>query len=48
MDALEYIVNKYSVDLNQEFPIYIDKTREDLALLFKELGFNTRVEILIL
>ena len=48
MDALEYIVNKYSVDLNQEFPIYIDKTREDLALLFKELGFNTGVEIGVL
>lgn len=48
MDTLDYIVNKYKIDLNQELPIYVDITRLDLAVLFKELDFKTGAEIGVL
>ena len=46
MDTLEFIKNKYNLDLNRPSPIEIpDVGRDDLGGLFKELGFKKGVEL---
>lgn len=46
MDALNYIINKYSLDVNVKQPVNIpDMTRVDLANLFFELGYKRGAEI---
>jgi hypothetical protein len=46
MDTLEYIVNKFNVDLNHKPPIEIFKTnRTIMAETFAELGFNLGAEV---
>jgi len=45
MNALEYILNRYRVN-NGESPITLPNTsRNELAVLFKELGFTCGVEV---
>lgn len=44
--TLEYIVNKFSLDLSHRNPIFIEQIgREKLAMLFNELGFTSGAEI---
>lgn len=46
IDALEYIINKWSIDINQEMPVHLaDIDRVALAKLFAELGYKTGAEI---
>lgn len=46
MDTLEYIRDKFNLDLNQRCPIEIrDFDREAMAGLFAELGFDLGVEV---
>src|SRR3989304_7854787 len=45
MNTLDYIAQKFKIDLNQKSPIYIEGTRLDLPPLFKELGYKTGAEI---
>ena len=46
MNALDYIIKKYNIDLNKESPIEIPNAgRDDLAKLFNELDFKTGAEI---
>lgn len=45
MDTLSRIVEKYNVDLSQKSPIRLPITRDDLAVLFAELGFTKGAEI---
>lgn len=46
MNTVEYILKKFNLNSNQKSPIQIPNTdRQTLAILFKELGFNTGVEI---
>jgi hypothetical protein len=47
-NALNYIVNKFNIDVNADshLPIKIpETTREELAVLYSELGFKTGAEI---
>lgn len=46
--TLDYLAAKYKVDLNQSSPIYIDISRLDLAVLFKELSFQKGAEVGVL
>jgi predicted O-methyltransferase YrrM len=49
MDTLEYITKKYNLDPNVKPPIHLsDIGRNDLALLFAELGFTKGAEIGVL
>ena len=49
MNTLDYIVDKFKLDLKQRSPIDIlDLGREDLAFLFCELGFTKGAEIGVL
>ncbi len=48
MNTLDYIADKFKIDLNLESPIYICGTRLDLPPLFKELGFKVGAEIGVL
>lgn len=49
MHTLNYITDKYNLDLEGKLPIEIPNTsRETLANLFKELGFKTGVEVGVL
>lgn len=46
MNTLDFIVSKYQLNLSQSLPIEIPGTgRNDLAMLFSELGFRAGVEI---
>lgn len=46
MNTLEYIVNKFSLNLNGRSPIFIEQIgRQKLAALFCELGFKSGAEI---
>lgn len=46
LGTLEYIVSRYSLDLNQNLPIEIPNIgRDTLPLWFKDLGFKVGVEI---
>ena len=46
MDALNYILTKYGLENKKPYPIEIPNTgRDDLAVLFAELGFLTGAEI---
>jgi len=46
MNTLQYIVDKYKVDLNSKVPIGLNFSRwKELPILFKELGFKKGVEI---
>jgi predicted O-methyltransferase YrrM len=46
MFSLDYIQNEYDLDLNSKMPINIPNVnREDLAVLFGELGFKVGAEI---
>jgi hypothetical protein len=45
MDTLNYIADKFKVDLKSESPIYMCGTRLDLPTLFKELGYKVGAEI---
>lgn len=48
MNTLDFIVKKYNLDISK-LPVEIpDMGRDDLALLFAELGFTTGVEIGVL
>lgn len=49
MNALNYIAKKYNLDLSQPSPIEITNIgRDQLTVLFKELGFKVGVEIGVL
>ena len=44
--SLEYIIDKWDVDVNQEMPVHLPGTdRVTLAKLFSELGYRTGAEI---
>lgn len=44
--TLEFVVNKYLLDLNQPSPIYTNRSREwEFPRLFKELGFTVGAEV---
>jgi hypothetical protein len=46
MSTLDYIRDKYDLNLDQRMPVEIpDVDRKDLAALFAELGFNVGAEI---
>jgi len=46
MNTLDYIVNKYNIDLSQPSPIFLPiGRRKDFPILLNELGFKTGVEI---
>lgn len=46
MNTLEYIKNKFNLDLEQRSPIEIrDFDRDSMAMLFDELGFKKGVEV---
>ena len=45
MNSLDYIVEKYEVDLMQPMPITLPIDRNELAYLFNELGYKRCVEI---
>ena len=49
MNTLDYIVEKYDLDLTLPSPIYLwDRNRSDFPELFKELGFEVGVEVGVL
>ncbi len=49
IDALDFIVKKYNVDLSKESPFRINCCRvKDLPFLFKDLGLNFGVEVGVL
>lgn len=46
MDTLAWIIDKYKQDITQPIPIEIPNVgRDDLAVWFRELGFQTGVEV---
>lgn len=46
MDTLAWIIDKYKLDISQTSPIEIPNVgRDDLAVWFRELGFQTGVEV---
>lgn len=48
IDTLDYIAQKFKLDLTSQSPIYIEGTRLELPPLFKELGYKTGAEIGVL
>lgn len=46
MKALDYLINKFSVDVSQPMPLRLPMSRDsDIPLMFKELGFTTGAEV---
>ncbi len=46
MDALNYLVEKYKLDLTQPSPFFLPASREtDIPQMFKDLGFKVGAEI---
>lgn len=42
---LDYVLTKYNVDINQRMPVELPGKRQDLAVLFRELGYEKGVEM---
>ncbi len=45
MNSLKYIIRRYKIDSNVVSPVVLPRSRDDLALLFKELNFKKGAEI---
>ena len=45
MNTLKFILEKYNVELNEDYPITLPHARDELARLFSYLGFKVGAEI---
>lgn len=45
METIDFIAKRYNIDLNQRSPIHLLMVRDELGVLFRDLGFKTGAEV---